>query len=181
MGIGDESLVVCAMGRDHPTWRGDYVVAAANAIASTGRPLVVLSIGAEAPPLAGLDPSIAIHAPGYLESEELAGMLAASDLFLAPLTDGVSTRRGTLMAALQHALPVVGTVGPLTDAVLAEAGSALELIDYGDRDRFAEAAVRLAGDPEARAATGAAARELYERNFDWPVIARKLLAALPDR
>ena len=181
MGVDEETLVVATLGRDHPAWLGDYVVAAANAIAGAGRPLVLLSMGAEAPRLSGLDPSIAVHSPGYLEPGDLAGKLAASDLFLAPLRDGISTRRGQLMAALQHALPVVGTVGPLTDSILREADSALRLTQVGNPELFAGAALELAENPGARASTGIAARQLYERNFDWPVTARKMLAALPDR
>ncbi len=181
LGVDDRALVVATFGRSHPSWLGEYVVAAANAISATGMPLVLLVMGAEAPELAGLDPSIAVHAPGYLEAEELGGMLAASDLFLAPLIDGVSTRRGTVMAALQHGLPVVGTSGPLTDDVLREVGSALRLIPVGSAERFANEAMRLAGDPIARTSAGTASRLMYERNFDWPVIADKLLDALPER
>ena len=32
-----------------------------------------------------------------------------------------------------------------------------------------------------RQALGAAGRALYEREFDWPVTAERLLAALPER
>jgi glycosyltransferase involved in cell wall biosynthesis len=181
MGIDDDTLVVATMGRDHPAWLSDYVAGAANAIAGSGRPLALLSMGAEAPTLSSLDPSITVHTPGYLESGELACKLAAADLFLAPLIDGISTRRGTVMVALQHALPVVGTAGPLTDPILRESNSALRLTQVGNKELFANAAVRLADDPHARASTGAAARLLYERNFDWPVIVRKLLAGLPER
>jgi glycosyltransferase involved in cell wall biosynthesis len=181
MGVGEETLVVAAMGRDHPSWLGGHVVEAANAIAAAGRPTLLLALGAEAPPLAGLDRSVAVQAPGFLEAEGVAANLAAADLFLAPLVDGVSTRRGTLMAALQHGLPVVATDGPLTDAVLSDAEDALRLVPVGDRAGFAEAAVSLAEDPGGRAATADAGRLLYERNFAWPVVAGDLLAALADR
>jgi glycosyltransferase involved in cell wall biosynthesis len=180
-GFDDGTLVVSCLGRDHPGWLGEYVVAAVNALARTERPLVFLNMGAESPRLAGLDPRVAVHAPGFLEADRFAAALAASDLFLVPTVDGVSTRRGSLMAALQHGLPVVGTAGPLTDPVLRNASAALRLTKVGDPERFARSAVLLAADPEARASAGAAARELYEREFDWAVIARKLVAALPNR
>jgi glycosyltransferase involved in cell wall biosynthesis len=181
MGVGEETLVLVAMGRDHPSWLGDYVVEAANAIAASGRPLLLLTLGAEAPRLGGLDSSIAVQAPGYLEAEGVAAKLAAGDLFLAPLIDGVSTRRGTLMAALQHGLPVVATSGPLTDAVLRDAEGALRLVPADDSAGFAKAAESLAGDPDGRASASVAGRLLYERNFAWPVVARSLLAALSTR
>jgi glycosyltransferase involved in cell wall biosynthesis len=155
-------------------------VEASNAIAATGRPLVLLSLGAEAPALSGLDPGITVESPGFLADREVARRLAAADLFLAPLIDGVSTRRGSVMAALQHAVPVVGTNGPLTDPVLRESREAVSLSAVGESADFARSAVRLAGDAAARESSGAAARRLYERNFDWPVIAGRLISALPD-
>ena len=180
LGAGDETLVVTSFGGNHPGWLAEYVVDAINAIADSGRPMIFLSIGAGAPDLPGLDPSVPVQSPGYLEPAEVAEKLAASDIFLAPLLDGVSTRRGTLMAALQHALPVVGTHGHLTDPSLRESASAMQLTEVGSSARFAGSAVRLAEEPEARAAIGSAGRMLYESTFDWPVIAEKLLAGISD-
>jgi glycosyltransferase involved in cell wall biosynthesis len=179
LGVGDEELVVSALGRDHPSWLAGYVVAAANAIAAAGRHVVLLTLGATAPALSGLDPAVRLERPGKLDPDQLAGRLAASDLFLAPLIDGVSTRRGSVMAGLQHALPLVGTDGPLTDPVFAQAGEALSLTRVGDEKAFAAAARRLALEPAARERMGAAARRFYEAQFDWPVVAHKLLEALP--
>jgi glycosyltransferase involved in cell wall biosynthesis len=181
LGLDEETLVVSCLGRDHPSFLGEYVVAAVNAIAASGRPVALLNLGAEAPRPSGVDPTVAIHSPGYLEPGAFAAKLAAADLFLAPLIDGVSTRRGSLMAALQHGLPVVGTSGHLTDPALREAAPALRLTEVGDSGCFSSAAARLAADPDARAAAGAEARRLYERDFDWPVAADRLLAALADR
>jgi glycosyltransferase involved in cell wall biosynthesis len=179
IGASDDALVIAAMGRDHPSWLGEYVVEAANVAHALGKPTVLLLLGADTPALSGLDPAIRVEAPGYLEPAELAGTLSAADIFLAPLIDGVSTRRGTLMVALQHGLPVVATSGPLTDPVLLRSGSALRLVPVGDPASFADEAARLAADREERTAVGAAARLLYEQNFDWPVIARKMLDSLP--
>ena len=181
LGVDNETLVVATIGRDHPSWCREYVAAAMNAITADGRPVVLLSLGAEVPGLSNLDPSIAVHEPGYLEDSELAGRLAAADLFLAPLLDGVSTRRTALMAALQHGLPVVGTAGPLTDPILRESSDALRLVAVRDPEAFARATVQLAGDQGARESARTAARRLYEGHFSWPVIARKLIEALSDR
>jgi glycosyltransferase involved in cell wall biosynthesis len=181
LGIGDEELTIAALGRDHPSWLRDYVVAAANEIAATGRPVSLLRLCASAPPLPGLDPRIRLYAPGFLPAPDLAAHLAAADLFLAPLVDGVSTRRGTLMAALQLGLPVVGTRGELTDPDLLRATPALSLSEVGDAAAFAAAAAVLADDPAKRARAAAAARRLYEESFAWPVIADRLLAGLEGR
>jgi glycosyltransferase involved in cell wall biosynthesis len=181
LGAGEDTVVVSCLGRDHPAWLGEYVVEAVNAIAAAGRPVALLELGAEAPPLEGIDPAVAVHAPGMLEPEAFAAKLSASDLFLLPLLDGASTRRGSLMAALQHGLPIVATAGHLTDPLLRREPAALRLTEVGDRERFAAAAAELVADPGARAGAGEAARRLYEREFDWAVIADKLLGSLPQR
>jgi glycosyltransferase involved in cell wall biosynthesis len=181
MECDEGTLLVAAFGRDHPSWMGGYVVEAVNAIARTGRPLEALVVGAEAPPLSGVAPSIRVHAPGYLEADDLARKLAAADLFLAPLIDGISTRRSSMMAALQHGLPVVGTAGPLTDPILSDSNAPLALAQVGRPDQFADAALELANGAAAREAAGAAGRRLYDRRFDWPVVASSMLAALDTR
>jgi glycosyltransferase involved in cell wall biosynthesis len=178
IGATDETVVVASMGRDHPSWLSGHVVEAANAVGSIGKPTILLSLGAEAPLLSGLDPSIRVEAPGFLDAEALSGMLSAADIFLAPLAEGVSTRRTTLMTAMQHGLPVVGTSGPLTDSILLRSGAALRLIPLGRPDLFAEEAAKLAARPAEREALGRATRSLYEQNFDWPVVTRKLLDSL---
>jgi glycosyltransferase involved in cell wall biosynthesis len=105
--------------------------------------------------------------------------LAAIDVYLAPLSDGVSTRRGSMMAGLEHGLAIVGTRGEATDEVLArEHGRAMLLADVNAMPAF-EAHVRtLLVDAERRRELGSAAEALYEREFAWPRIAEKLMAIL---
>jgi glycosyltransferase involved in cell wall biosynthesis len=177
-GLEDGTLAVAVIARDHETWLQSYAVGALNAIAGTGGPVTLLLLGAEAPALSNLDSRIVVQKTGYLPGDALGEKLAAADLFLAPLSDGVSTKRGTVMAALQHGLPVVATEGPATDTVLRCSGSAITLTPVGSPNQFATAAVVVATDEPARNAQATAARELYEQQFDWAVISEKLLAAL---
>jgi glycosyltransferase involved in cell wall biosynthesis len=181
LGAGEGTLVIACLGRDHPGWLGGHVVAAANAIVREGGagddgPLL-LNLGAEAVAPAGLDPAVRVERPGFLAGEDFAALLAAADLFLAPTVDGVSTRRGSTMAALQHAVPVLATDGPLTDSIL-RGTPALALTPARDREAYAAAAAALAADPVRRRVVGNLGRDLYEREFDWPVIGRKLIAGL---
>jgi glycosyltransferase involved in cell wall biosynthesis len=81
------------------------------------------------------------------------------------------------MSALQHAVPVLGTDGHLTDRVLRESNG-LRLVPVAQRDRFAEEAARLAGAADERRALGDAGRGLYARRFDWPVLVDRLLDLL---
>lgn len=139
-----------------------------------------LALGAGASPPSALPANVRLHIPGRVSSDRFAALLSAADLFLAPYVDGVSTRRGAMMAALQHGVPVVGTDGPLTDSVLRNASSALRLVPVGRLDMYAEAAAQLAEEAGERRRVGEAGRALYRSQFDWPVIVRRLLATTDD-
>ncbi len=102
---------------------------------------------------------------------EVSAALADADLFVAPLADGVSSRRTTVAAALAHALPIVGTTGASTDTWLADS-PAFALAGAADGPALADRLDALAADPGRRAAMAHAARGLYETRFTWDAIAR---------
>jgi glycosyltransferase involved in cell wall biosynthesis len=178
LGIEPDEVVLATLGSRSPGWLGAPVLAAAEAVAAAGWPASALLLGADAPDVDGLGDVLRVRRPGWLSEEDLAAALAAADVFLLPLADGVSTRRTTLMAALQHALPVVATRGHLTDRQLLEAGDALRLVPVARADLFAEAARALAAEPAARVSLGRAGRSLYERAFSWERTAMRLMNAL---
>ena len=107
----------------------------------------------------------------------VSALLASSDLFLAPLVDGVSTRRTTVVAALAHGLPVVGTDGPSTDPVLRES-AACALAPAGEPAGLVARLRTVAADAGARERMGRAARALYESQFTWDAIAAAYLRHL---
>jgi glycosyltransferase involved in cell wall biosynthesis len=180
LGVGatPETLIVSAFGTAHPARRLEYVVAAVNAIATAGVPTLFLNLGAGAPALHGVARSVRVVAPGLQSPPALAELLSATDIFLAPFIDGVSTRRTTVMAALQHGLAVIGTDGPLTDPALRESHQALRLVPVAREDLFVDAARRLAFRQGEREKVSTAARRLYDERFDWPIIAEALLSHL---
>ena len=178
MKLGADDLVVAVFGTDHPSRLAEYIVGSSNALARSGYRVLLLNLGAGAPLLRGLDARVRVHSPGILLPDALARCLATADLFLAPFIDGVSTRRTTVMAALQHGLAVVATEGPLTDTVWRNASGALRLVPVGQPDRFSQVVVELAGQPEKRRALGDQASTLYAKVFDWPVLADRLLDGL---
>jgi glycosyltransferase involved in cell wall biosynthesis len=178
LGATDGTVVISAFGTGHPARQLDYVAEAVNAVARSGVPIVVQNLGAGAPALPGIDRGLRVSQPGYQSPAALAQRLAATDLFLAPFIDGVSTRRTTVMAALQHGLPIVATDGERTDETLRKSDHAIRLAPVARKDLFVEAALRLALRRDEREGLGAGARQLYTERFDWPVIARGLLARL---
>jgi len=177
LGAGEGELVVATLSSGHPSHDLDLVHAALRALAERGRRCVFLALGAGATLPLGLPKEVRVERPGELPAEELAGRLAAADIFMVPLVDGISTRRTTAMAALQHGLAVVATDGPLTDRVFRGFPLAVGLVPAGQPALFADEVVRLAQQPALRASLAGAGERLYHRELDWQVSARRLLAA----
>jgi glycosyltransferase involved in cell wall biosynthesis len=178
LGIESDQLVLASFGSDHPSFLLDHVVAAANAVAVTCGSVKLLCLGAGTRPVSGLDPRVELYRPGRQGGDELATDLSACDVYLSPFSDGLSTRRTTLVAALQHGLPVVGTYGSRTEPELRCEDRAILWTPANDPTRFADAAREMAGDPGLRHRCAVAARELYDHTFAWDLIARRVLAAV---
>lgn len=178
LGADDGTLVLAAFGMRHPGRLTGHMLGAARAVAADGHEVILVNVGAAAGGEGADDEPFRVVEPGFLDEDEVAELLSAADLFLAAFADGVSTRRTSFMSALQHEVAVVGTSGHLSDRVLLEHTDALELVSVDDPDGFADAARALATDPERRRRLAAAGRRLYEAEFDWPVITRRLLALL---
>jgi glycosyltransferase involved in cell wall biosynthesis len=177
MGARPDTVVLSCMGLRHPGRLQEHVLASAREAGAVARSVLLLDLGPGVPSVAQLAQNVELRATGFLAAEDLAAHIAASDLFLAPYMDGVSTRRTTVMSALQHGVAVVGTSGHLTDDVFNRAPE-LVLAEPHRPDRFAAEVGRLVGDPECRARLGVAGRRLYETSFDWPVLAQRLRSHL---
>jgi glycosyltransferase involved in cell wall biosynthesis len=178
LGIDPGTLVLAAFGTDHPSRLPTYLRGAAEAVAASGVDTVLLNLGARAPAVPTSTPGLRVITPGEQAEEDLAAHMAAGDVYLAAFEDGVSTRRTTLMAALQHELAVVGTSGVATDGMLARATHAIRLVPVGRERDFADAVVQVAADAGERAMLAQEGRALYDGEFDWPVVGSRMVALL---
>ena len=106
-----------------------------------------------------------LHATGPLAPEDVSRSIAACDLMLQYYPDGVSTRRTSCMAALEHGRPVITTSGHLTEPLWQES-RAVTLVPANDFPAMAAVVHRLVGDGDERQRLGTAARDLYDRRFD---------------
>ena len=91
-----------------------------------------------------------VHATGALPPETLSVVLQACDVVAQPYADGASSRRGTLMAALAHGVPVVTTEGRLSEPVWRES-RAVRLVPPGETDAMAREILALGNDATERA------------------------------
>lgn len=177
LGVDASVFTLGLFGHAHATRGLAELRGVANAVAAaSGREAVIVYTGPDTDRVRAAAGGVRVLAPGgVVEGREVSRRLAATDLFLSVHTDGVSTRRGSMMAALQHGLCVLGTDGESTGPGLrAEAGRSLTLVPADLGDGLASAAARLARDPIRRAALGASGRLLYRQRFDWPVTAATL-------
>lgn len=112
---------------------------------------------------------------GQLPAQEVSAALQSCDIAALPFRDGVSYRRGSLLAVLAHGLPLIST-RPLVrlEPPLEHEGAAL-LLD-GDEAalpyQIAEATLRLAADAALCKRLGDAA-QLLARQFAWQTIAAR--------
>jgi glycosyltransferase involved in cell wall biosynthesis len=106
-----------------------------------------------------------LHATGPLAPADLSRSIAACDLMIQYYPDGITTRRTSCMAALEHGRPVVTTSGQLTEPLWHES-RAVALAPADDIPALAALVHRLLGDGAERVRLGSAARDLYDRRFD---------------
>jgi glycosyltransferase involved in cell wall biosynthesis len=112
-----------------------------------------------------------VHWTGFLPPGRVSAHLAAADLMVMPYRDGVSLRRGTLMAALAHGRPLI-TTAPAEPSVEFRHGENMWLTPPDDPAALAGAIERLAADPSLRARLGEGARVLAQ-SFGWESIAQR--------
>jgi glycosyltransferase involved in cell wall biosynthesis len=173
-----DQLVVASFTTGHETHLHGHIARAAEAVAqSSPQPVVLLLLGSNNVPPAAIRGVNRTVAPGFLDARTLARALSTVDVFLAPFADGATTRRTTLMAAMQHGVATVTTLSASTETVLRN-GRALAFAAPDDRDRFAAQAVRVATDAPARDEYARAGRALYDRQFSWPIVCARLRQAI---
>ncbi|MBC8030778.1 MAG: glycosyltransferase family 4 protein [Pyrinomonadaceae bacterium] len=178
--VGNEDSLVGHFGaydRDNTS----LLVAAVAPLIGNGRKNVLLLLGRGGErvrdALIQKQPEMAdrVHATGALDDVDLSVHLGACDVMLQPYVDGVSSRRGSMMAALAHGLPVVTTSGRLTEPLWAES-EAVVVVPVENVAGLVETTRRLLADVEGRGRMGRSAKALYAERFD----VRVIISALRD-
>jgi glycosyltransferase involved in cell wall biosynthesis len=106
-----------------------------------------------------------VVATGALPATELSMAIASCDVMAQPYPDGVTSRRTSMMAALNHACAVVTTQGPFTEPLWQQSG-AVAVAPHGDSIAFASIVCELIGNEDRRRRYGIAAKSLYASRFD---------------
>jgi glycosyltransferase involved in cell wall biosynthesis len=179
LGIDDGAFVAGVFGSVHGSRLLEYVRRAAGALQQRTDGFVLLYVGPGGETMrAAMGASLPLIDAGALPGKDVSVHLSAMDVYLAPFRHGVSTRRGSFMAGLQHGLPTVSTRGPHTDRLLIEEdGRACMLAPDDDADAFRRCVLKVTDDAR-RTRLGEAAQNLFDAHFTWERIAEKFMASL---
>lgn len=178
LSIPPDAQVLVVFGSAHPSRLLEWIARAAREARATVPNTVLLYIGADGEKIrTSLDSNFPFIDCGVRPDTEVGDCLAAGNLMLAPFSDGLSTRRGSVVAAFQHGLPVLSTLSSWTDSLLREQpGIFLSPLNEGPSG-FAAKAARLTST-----LTGEPFRQLeifYETNFSWPVLSARMCGDRP--
>jgi phosphatidylinositol alpha-mannosyltransferase len=108
---------------------------------------------------------------GYVDDDTLTEELAAAKLLVAPSLGNESFGM-TITRAFACATPVVASDIPGYREVVTEETGAL--VPPGESGALAETVAALLGDEAVRTERGRAARRRAEREYAWPMLARRL-------
>jgi glycosyltransferase involved in cell wall biosynthesis len=135
----------------------------------TSRSLLLLGRGSDAfaNELCRAEPSLGdrVRGTGALDAPSLAEHLSACDLLVQPYPDGISCRRSSAMAGLALGVPVVSSVGHLTESIWAESGAVALARDTTPAALAAAAEAALANKAQL-AELGIRGARLYRDRFD---------------
>lgn len=107
---------------------------------------------------------------GFVAAEEVSAWLLACDALTLPYRDGVSLRRGSLMAALAHGCAIISTQ-PQTPVAELRDSENIRLVPPNSPEVLVLAITGLLNAPEFRARLGTAAR-VTAQQFGWGAIAK---------
>ncbi|MGI5916944.1 MAG: glycosyltransferase family 4 protein [Anaerolineae bacterium] len=187
-GVGEDGLLLCYFGFLNDSKGGEELIAALDILCRRGRDAYLLMIGGN---VGASDPTNRAYLSrvqesirdlglerrviwtGFLTSREISAAFLSADICVLPYRDGASFRRGSLMAAIEHGMPVVSTHPQVHLDELVH-GENIWLVPPCDAGALADGVIRLADDGALRERLGVGARDLA-RLFDWDEIAARTI------
>lgn len=183
LGLEADTIYVGVFGTAHVSRLLDWIATAFRSIQKKFPTAKVLYVGPEgeavANALGGRDSMIDL---GIQPADAAGTCFRAMDLLLVPFDDGISTRRGSAIAALQHGVPVASTLTRWTDSVFRDHPNAGILLSSADSaESFSEDVIRWStflGDESQSEALRTAIEAFHDQTFAWRVVADALATTL---
>jgi glycosyltransferase involved in cell wall biosynthesis len=185
-GVGPDDVLLCYFGFLNESKGGETLLRALSRLAADGEKVKLLMIGGKVGSsdptnvaylermealIGDLNLADRVNWTGYVDGLEVSASFWASDICVLPYRDGVSFRRGTLMAALAHGMPIVSTY-PQVELVQIVEGENMALAPRGDPEALADKIRAVAASDELRQRLARGASEL-SRLFSWEAIAEE--------
>jgi glycosyltransferase involved in cell wall biosynthesis len=120
---------------------------------------------------------VEIETLGLLSPGEIAAALSSADVFLF-VRGGISSRRGSAIAAIACGLPVVAYESEETAFPITEAG--VLMVRQGDRTALAAELARVLADDGLRRELSERSKAAQRKYFSWEVISESFLRVLAD-
>ncbi len=188
-GVRPDEVLLCYFGFLNESKGGETLLRALARLVASGERVKLLMIGGK---VGSSDPTNVAYLKqmeglirdlnlvdrvawtGYVEGSEVSASFWAADICVLPYRDGVSFRRGTLMAALAHGMPVVSTYPRVEIGQIVE-GENMALAPPDEPEPLADKIREVAASAELRQRLARGASEL-SRLFSWEAIAEETLA-----
>jgi glycosyltransferase involved in cell wall biosynthesis len=182
LALSRDTLVLGIFGFKHFSRLPDWIGATVHRVADLVNKVAVLYLGRDGDFFRQYCAGIPFIDSGVLAGEQAADRLKAMDLLLSPFSDGVSTRRGSVLAALHQGVAVASTWSRQTDAVFhAKRLKDLILTPCGDSRAFIKGVEGwIASGWKEREGPSEELELFYETHFSWPVIARKMIQVIQE-
>lgn len=110
---------------------------------------------------------------GYCDEKKVSLYLTATDIFVVPYDNGVSSRRGSLMAGLVHKLPIISTLSPIPSRYFKNNRN-IVLIPAKNSRVLKKAILDLIHNVEKRKSLSQGA-SLLNKQFSWREIANRTI------
>lgn len=173
LGIGlNEIVLVLFGGGNSLKWMKGHVYSIDSLLHSKGVRASWLMLGGI--PESWFTLKLPVTSLDRVSEKDLSIRLQTSDIFLMPHYAGLCAKRGTLMAAMQHGLPVVGTETRMTDAIWKD-HRGITLLARPDAEGFAKSVLELSRDGQKRLVMGRTNQDFFNRFCTWPTIAEAFL------
>jgi glycosyltransferase involved in cell wall biosynthesis len=117
-----------------------------------------------------------VHWTGFLPDSDVSTFMKAADVMVQPYRDGVSLRRGTLMAVMAHGRPLITTSPkiPITEIIH---GETVWLTPIDDVYALSNAIEKVSSDPHVQAELANGAGTVSQL-FSWEIITNKTVEFL---
>ncbi|NND72394.1 MAG: glycosyltransferase family 4 protein [Rhodothermales bacterium] len=178
-GISDDTILLGLFGSGHPNRLFNYIHASIKQLRDDGVEAPLLYVGGSAEKLQAAMAGATFIDGGKLPADDVSRHLSAMDIYLCPFGKGVSSRRGSFMAGIQHGLPCVTTTGSQTDSFFKNYdGEAFIASPDSSIEDFCQNVRRVIEDVTLRHRLAEGGRRLYTERFKWETIATRAMNAM---